>query len=141
MTVSVVGPNVRIWILAVALGSFAAGAVMGYLLPDVWALDAATQATPEQEASEIARKYGLSDEQYRRLVLVFEEQERQDLKILRAAKPHQLGADLTNKRLLQSRKTQQRIRFVLDEQQRALYDRDSRFNQPRASSAGNDENR
>jgi hypothetical protein len=75
-------------------------------------------------------------------VKVFEEQERQDLKILMAAKPHQLDPDLQSKRLLQSRKTQQRIRFVLDEQQRALYDRDSTINKPGTNrSSGEDENR
>lgn len=142
MIVTVAGPSVRVWILAVALGSFAAGTVVGFLLPNMMASAAQIPATPEQEAGEITQKYGLSDEQHRRMVMVFEEQERQDLKILMAAKPHQLDPDLQSKRLLQSRKTQQRIRFVLDEQQRALYDRDSTINKPGTnSSSGEDENR
>ena len=116
--------------------------MVGSVLPEMMASAATAPATPEQEAAEITQKYGLSAEQHSRLVMVFEEQERQDLKILMAAKPHQLDADLTNKRLLQSRKTQQRIRFVLDEQQRALYDRDSTFHKPGTNgSSGKDENR
>ena len=75
-------------------------------------------------------------------MLVFEEQARQDLKILMSAKPHQLDPDLTSKRLLQSRKTQQRIRFVLDEPQRALHDRESTCKQPAtAGPSGKAENR
>lgn len=142
MTVSAVGPTVRIWILAVALGSFAAGTVLGLLVPDIMASDTNLIASPEQEAGAITLKYGLSEEQHSRLVLVFEEQARQDLKILMSAKPHQLDPDLTSKRLLQSRKTQQRIRFVLDEPQRALYDRDSTFKKPAtAGPSGKAENR
>jgi len=99
-------------------------------------------ATPEQEALEITQKYGLTDEQHRLLVMVFEEQDRQHLNILVGAKPHQLDPELQKKLLFQSRKTQQRIRFVLDERQRALYDRDSTLNKPGASgSSGEEENR
>lgn len=142
MTVTVAGQSVRVWILAVALGSFVAGAVVGFLLPDMMASAAQMPATPEQEAAEISENYGLSAEQHRRLVMVFEEHERQDLNILKAAKPHQLDPELRHKRLLQSRKTQERVRFVLDAQQRALYDRDSTINKPATfGSSGEDENR
>lgn len=141
MTVAEAGPSVRVWIMAVALGSFAAGAVLGVVLPEMMAASNYQPATPEQEALEITEKYGLTDEQHRVLVMVFEEQERRNLEILMAAKPHQLDPELQSKLLLQSRKTQQRIRFVLDERQRALYDRDSELNKPGGNAPGGTENR
>ena len=138
---SFLGSTVRIWILAVALGSFATGILVGVVIPELFAADRRPQ-TPQEESEFLTSKYGLSGEQHRRLVMVFEEHHRIDLNILMSANPSQLSEDLRSKRLLQSRKTEQRVRFVLDEQQRALYDRDSTTPNPGASgSTGEQENR
>ena len=98
--------------------------------------------TPQEDAQFLADKYGLSAEQYHRLVMVFEEYHRVDLNILRSANPSELHDDIRAERLLNSRKADQRVRFVLDEKQRALYDRDESILRPGASSSvGKQENR
>ena len=58
--------------------------------------------------------------------MVLQEGERRELEILKGAKWSQMPPALRGARLEANRKTEQRIRFVLDESQRALYDRDSR---------------
>jgi hypothetical protein len=135
------GADVRVWVLAVALVSFATGLVVGVVIPELFAAEQRLD-TPQEEAEFLTTKYGLSKDQYRRLVMVFEEHYRVDWNILKSANPNQFREDLRSQRLLQSRKTEQRVRFVLDEQQRALYDRDSTNLSPGASgSTGEQENR
>jgi hypothetical protein len=127
--------------MALALGCFAAGIVVGIVLPKTFAAERRLE-TPQEDAQFLADKYGLSAEQYHRLVMVFEEYHRVDLNILRSANPSELHDDIRAERLLNSRKADQRVRFVLDEKQRALYDRDESILRPGASgSAGKQENR
>ena len=127
--------------MALALGGFAAGIVVGIVLPKTFAAERRLE-TPQEDAQFLADKYGLSAEQYHRLVMVFEEYHRVDLNILRSANPSELHDDIRAERLLNSRKADQRVRFVLDEKQRALYDRDESILRPGASgSAGKQENR
>jgi hypothetical protein len=141
VTVSFAGPALRVWIMALALGSFAAGIVVGIVLPEMFAAERRLE-TPQEDAHYLTDKYGLSAGQHRRLVMVFEEYHRIDLNILRSANPSQLHDDIRAERLLNSRKADQRVRFVLDEKQRALYDRDETILRPGASgSVGNQENR
>ncbi|MGC6489277.1 MAG: hypothetical protein ACON4Z_16645 [Planctomycetota bacterium] len=116
---------VGVWIVAVAVGSFAAGLVVGYAAPGVLAAAPPLQG-PEQYARNLVDKYGLSAEQHQRLLMVLEDGERRELEILKRANWNQLPPGLRGARLEANRKTEQRIRFVLDERQRALYDRDSR---------------
>lgn len=94
-------------------------------MPEMMAAER-TVATPEAYAQELVSKYGLNADQKRRLMMVLEEDQRVELNILRDADWSQLPQALRSKRLVAKRKTEQRIRFVLDEKQRALYDRDSR---------------
>ncbi len=142
MTVSFAGPALRVWIIGLALGSFAAGTVVGVVVPEMFAAERRLETPQEDVAKYLTDKYGLSAEQHRRLVMVFEEYHRMDLNILRDANPSQLHEDIRAKRLLNSRKADQRVRFVLDETQRALYDRDETILRPGAfGSAGKQENR
>jgi len=116
---------VRLWILAVALCSFLAGAVVGVALPELLGAPPSTDGSAVY-AENMAKKYGLTDLQHDRLRLVLQEGERRELEILKSAKWSQMPPALRGARLEANRKTEQRIRFVLDESQRALYDRDSR---------------
>lgn len=115
----------RLWILAVALCSFLAGAVVGVALPELFAAPSSENGSAVY-AKNMAEKYGLTDLQHDRLRLVLQEGERRELEILKSAKWSQMPPALRGARLEANRKTEQRIRFVLDESQRALYDRDSR---------------
>jgi hypothetical protein len=141
VTVTFAGPALRVWILALALGSFAAGIVVGIVIPEMFAAERGPE-TAQDSAKFLTDKYGLSAEQHRLLVLVHEEYERIDFQILKNLKPSQLDPAAQAERLQNSRKADQRVRFVLDETQRALYDRDETILKPRASgSAGKQENR
>ncbi|MCK5945366.1 MAG: hypothetical protein KAI24_25475 [Planctomycetes bacterium] len=125
MTVASARSPVRFWILAVALACFVAGLVAGFALPEMMA-SGRPSASPEAYARKLADDYDLTAEQYKSLLMVLQEGERRELEILKNANWSQLPPALRSARLEANRKTEQRIRFVLDERQRALYDRDSR---------------
>ena len=126
---SVAGP-VRVWILAVALGSFVAGLVVGFALPEMLAAPRMSDG-PEVYARHLADKYGLDKDQYKSLLM----------EILKNANWSQLPPAMRSAKLEANRKTEQRIRFVLDERQRALYDRDSRPPGSSSQDAGGPQNR
>lgn len=116
--------SLRAWILAVAAASFGAGAVVGLAAPELWA----SHEAPDHEdyVQDLASKYDLTPAQQQSLRIVLDEQDRQEFEIWKGAEWGQLPPSLQNARLVVRRRTQQRIRFVLDERQRELYDRDSR---------------
>ncbi len=116
---------VRVWILAVGLGSFAAGMVVGSVVPEMLAADREPDVVA-RNARRIAERYELTAEQERQLLLVLQEDRRLELEILESAEWDQLPPELRSRWLAAQRRTEQRIRFVLDERQRTLYDRDSR---------------
>lgn len=120
-----VSKPVGVWILAVALSCFAAGLVAGFAVPELLAAPRAVEG-PEEYARNLAEAYDLSGEQHQQLLMVLQEGERRELEILKSADWSQLPPALRAARLEANRKTEQRIRFVLDARQRALYDRDSR---------------
>ena len=126
--------------MGLALGSFAAGILVGIVVPEMFAAERRLDS-PQEDAQFLTDKYNLSAEQHRQLVMVFEEYQRIDLNILRSADPSQLHPDIRARRLLNSRKADQRVRFVLDETQRALYDRDSRPLGSSPQAAGEPQNR
>jgi succinate dehydrogenase/fumarate reductase flavoprotein subunit len=115
----------RRWILGVAFGCFAAGAVIG------WAAHGEVQGgnAPSQEAvyaGEIAARYGLTQTQQWRLRLVLQHAAEQEIAILRSAQVHQLPPELMARLLALRSRTEQHVRALLDDEQRACYDRDSR---------------
>jgi hypothetical protein len=132
--------KVAFWIMAVALASFGAGLVIGAALPELTARAAAADG-PEAYARTLADTYGLSDDQRARLLMVLRAGEQRELEILKGADWSQLPAALRAARLEANRKTEQRIRFVLDERQRALYDRDSRPPGPAPEGSSGTKNR
>ncbi|MCB9879122.1 MAG: hypothetical protein H6835_16120 [Planctomycetes bacterium] len=123
---SSVGGSVRLWILAVALGSFAAGVVLGVAVPELWAQGRHEQTPEEDYVHEMATRYGLNAAQTRSLRLVLQHDRERQLEILRTADWSQLPPELQNRRLKEQRATELRILQILDERQRALYERDSR---------------
>ena len=128
--------------LAVALVSFATGMVVGFAVPEMLAADHSQTSKPVQFANDLDERYSLSADQRRSVVMVFEQDQLRELEILKDADWSQLPQSLRSERLAAKRKTEQRIRFVLDDEQRALYDRDSRPHRPGASrSSGKPENR
>jgi len=114
--------------------------VVGYGLPSLLAAPRRAEGA-EVYARNLVDKYGLTDAQHQSLLMVLQEGERRELEILKRAKWSQLPPALRGARLEANRKTEQRIRFVLDESQRDLYDRDSRPTRPSPYSAAGSQGR
>ena len=115
----------RVWILGVALGSFAAGMVVGFALPELLAADGPGETPEQQYARNLIERYGLSAAQERSLRLVMQRDRERKLEIFDTADWSQLPAKLRNEHLAARRSTEQRIRALLDERQREQYDRDN----------------
>lgn len=118
--------SLRLWILGAAAGSFAAGMIVGNLFPLAAVAESAAPAEEIAFATEIATRYGLSAEQQRRLLLVLQNNREGEIAILRSAEGSQLPQPQRGEMLALRNATEQRIRALLDEGQRARYDRDSR---------------
>ena len=118
--------SVRVWILAVALGSFATGMVAGMIVPELFAADQAPESSVEDYLRQMVARYGLDAAQEQQLRLVLVADARAEAEILRNANWSELPEALNSARLRSKRRTEERIRCVLDDEQRALYDRDSR---------------
>lgn len=118
--------HVKVWILGAALGSFAGGVSVGSAIPRVLAGDSATR-TPEYEyAHDLAQRYGLTAGQERRLLFVLQNERDEKDAILRSAHHTQLPPAIQNRLMAASRSTEQRIKAVLNAEQRARYERESR---------------
>ncbi|MFK7741782.1 MAG: hypothetical protein AB8H80_15795 [Planctomycetota bacterium] len=117
--------SLRLWIVAVALGSFATGLVVGTAVPTLLAGEREVDED-ESYVRLMATDYRLDAEQQLSLRAVLRDRRRREMEILRDADWSQLPQELRSEKLAARRRTEQRIRFVLDERQRALYDRDSR---------------
>jgi hypothetical protein len=126
----------RAWMLAATLGCFAAGTAVGLLIPRF--AEAETMPRSAQEEFNMNAKadnelvcklvadHGLTESQARSLRLIMQDQREQELELRLSAKVDELP-QATQSRLLKLRyQTTQRIRVVLDPQQRARYDQESR---------------
>src|SRR5262245_56091364 len=115
----------RLWIVGVALGSFATGLIVGGMLPGARAASVAMHDDNEQ-ALELRDRYQLTESQFRSVRMVLQKNREDELAIWLGAQQSQLPQELMG-RLLQVRdKTKKRIRMVLDDEQRARYDEDCR---------------
>lgn len=115
----------RWWILGVAGGCFAAGAAVGWIAHG----EVRGSSSPPEEiayANEIAARYGLTPTQQWRLRLVLQHAGEQEIAILRSAQVNQLPPELMARLLALRSRTEQHVRALLDDEQRACYDRDSR---------------
>lgn len=116
--------TIRRWILAVALGCFAAGMVTGTLLGSC----GMAAAEPLQElgyVEDLATRYQLTSAQRRSVQLVLQNERTEEGSIRASLEWGQLPPSLQNKLLALRAMTRQRIRVLLDPDQRARFDRDS----------------
>lgn len=118
--------RVPLWILGATLGSFAAGMNVGLVLPKVFAADGGSR-TPEGEyVRDLVERYQLTAAQERSLRLVLQSAHDEEIAIYSGAEPSQLPPAIRNRVLAVRGRTEQRIRAVLDDGQRARFDADSR---------------
>lgn len=114
------------WILACAVGCFAAGMATGIAASRIWPGCCGAEAddeADEQYARQLAADYGLSTAQLRTLRLVLRARHDEELAVFRRADfaqlPPRLQAELSQAR----RQERLRIRQLLDEDQRGRFDR------------------
>lgn len=115
--------SLRLWILGVAAGSFATGLIVGGALPGA---RAAVASHEDHYADELGTRYGLSETQVRQLRMVLQKQSEEEVAVFLGAQQSQLPQELMSKLLDARNRAKQRIRMVLDEEQRARYDEDCR---------------
>jgi hypothetical protein len=115
--------TLRLWILGSAVGCFAAGMVVGHTFSH--AADSATEDIVEQ-VRDLTGRYGLSADQQQRLHLVLQHGREREIAILRSAQVDQLPPPQMAAVLKERNATEQRLRKLLDDEQRERYDRESR---------------
>lgn len=119
----------RWWILATAFGTFAAGMSVGLAIPRVEAAMRESSSGSDAEAAYVrtfAERYDLDGRQQRSLGLVLLSGRTEELAVLGEADASQLPQAIRSRLLEVRSRTEQRIRALLDAEQRARYDRDSR---------------
>jgi hypothetical protein len=117
--------SLRSWIVGAAVASFAAGAFAGYALAPH---GAGLEIPPAEQAyaADLGQRYGLRSAQVRQLRHVLQHQREREIAILLTAQGSQLPQPQMGEMLALRTATEQRIRALLDDEQRARYDRDSR---------------
>jgi len=115
----------RAWIVGVAAASFAAGLATGVFLA---AGNVAAGAPPAELSyvDDLSARYGLRPAQQRQLRFVLQHQREREIAILLGAEGSQLPQPQMGEMLALRTATEQRIRALFDDEQRARYDRDSR---------------
>jgi len=120
--------HLGLWILGAAVGSFAAGMNVGLVVPG---LVAACSKSPGLDAesgylAQLVADYGLTQKQERSVRLVLEQCREEELAVFFSADASTLPPGMLKEILAARGRREQRIRAVLDAEQRARYDKDSR---------------
>lgn len=115
-----------VWILGATLGSFAAGMNVGLVLPKVFAGDRGALSPEAQYVRDLVQRYDLTAAQEHKLRLVVQSGREEELAVFSSTETSQLPPAIRNRVLAIRNHTEQRIRVVLDDRQRARFDADSR---------------
>ncbi|MBX3462213.1 MAG: hypothetical protein KF830_03505 [Planctomycetes bacterium] len=99
---------------------------LGLLVPKAFAADADVPAADADYVRDVTARYGLSAAQERTLRLVLQNAREEELAIYTTAETAQLPPSLRARVLAVRSRTEQRIRALLDDGQRARFDADSR---------------
>ena len=111
------------WILAAALGCFVAGMTVGFVVPGfVDALTAPGESDPDTlYVRQMARDFGLSAQQERKLAMVVQARRKAVADLVQGA-ADQLPEAMQNELKKVRRQADERIRYVLSQEQRVRYD-------------------
>lgn len=116
--------SLGLWILGVAAGSFAAGMVVGHTFQSSCAAEALGSPEDREFLRDLTTRYGLSGKQQHQLRLVLQvDAERRDA-ISRSLQGTLLPEPQRAEMTALNTATENRIRALLDDEQRARYDRD-----------------
>lgn len=113
----------RFWILGTTLGCFAAGMTLGLAIGSS-ATEATTAASPDADYVErFTRDFRLTAEQAALLRMVLQRRRDEELEVFRTTDHAQLPATVQAQLQAARDREEQRIRRLLDDRQRAEYDR------------------
>lgn len=99
---------------------------VGLVLPKVLAADHGAPTPDAEYVRDLVETYGLTATQERSLRLVMLSDREEEMAVYRGSEPSQLPPEIHRNVLAVRSRTLQRIRRVLDDEQRARFDRDSR---------------
>ena len=99
---------------------------VGLLIPKVLVGDEAAPSPEGDYVAEFVSKYDLTPAQERSLRLVLKNGRDEEIAVLTSAEATQLPPPIQNRLLAIRSRTQQRLRALLDDRQRASYDLESR---------------
>lgn len=116
----------RKWIVTLAAGCFASGALVGHAFCKTTASGLEVPASDRLLEADITSNYGLDARQQHRLRLVLQHGREEEIAIFANAHESMLSKPLLSRVLKARNQTEQRIRALLDDEQRARYDRESR---------------
>ncbi|MBL9077361.1 MAG: hypothetical protein JNL08_07655 [Planctomycetes bacterium] len=98
----------------------------GVVVPRVFGAEASVATPDDAYVHELAERYGLSSAQQRLLRLVLQSARDEEFAIYASAETAQLPDGIRRELLVVRSRTEQRIRALLDDRQRAQFDVDSR---------------
>lgn len=117
--------GLRLWILGAVLASFAAGVNLGLAAPTLFAAEAAPTAD-DTYVRALAVDYELTGPQQQLLRMALQTRREEELALIGTVEADQLPEAVQRQMRAVQRKLDQRIRAILDEEQRARYDLASR---------------
>lgn len=113
----------RPWMLGMALGCFAAGVVTAWVGGELLASTRAAAGLDDDYLQNLTTRFGLTAGQQRSLRLVLQNERESEYTILSSTEWAQLPPPILARLLVVRDQTKKRIRMVLDERQRDLFDR------------------
>jgi hypothetical protein len=133
--------SLRLWIVAVAVGCFAAGMVVGNVIGERSGVVESEPLFDLAYAEQLVADYRLDAEQSRSLRIVLQAERAEEKAIRLAIAWTELPEPLQRKLLAARAKTGKRIRALLNPEQRLAYDRDSLPIGARPNDAGHEAGR
>jgi hypothetical protein len=124
-----VANRLGLWILGCAVGCFAAGMAVGFVIPDVLAAccrDAGDLDPDERYVRQFAEDFGLSASQRQSLRVVLQRFHEEQVQVIRHASQDQLPPGLQAELTAARRRQSDRIYALLTDAQRIRYDDKSR---------------
>jgi hypothetical protein len=117
--------SLRLWILAVALGCFGAGMMVGSAMIRQSGSTATEESFDRAYADKLVADYRLSEAQARSLQIVLQAEQAEEKAIRLAIAWTELPEPMQRQLLAARARTGKRIRALLDPEQQIAYDRDS----------------
>lgn len=122
--------RLRPWILGLASGCFAAGLAAAWVGRDLLAAPRAATGQDDEYLQDLTGRFALTSSQQRSLRLVLQKERESEYAIISSTEWSQLPPPILAQLKQLRDRTNKRIRVVLDDRQRALFDQQSEWPRP-----------